>query len=207
MWRAPICTKSKAAFSDALNDWEILRTIYSQYPGLKFEVERLQKRRDQQSRIEARTQLIEQIDACLHSSDYDRVFDLLHGAEAEFPNDEELQELEKLAQQGVERKTEAHRLMAEGQELCAQQKTAEGIRLLRQAYELDENNALARAVLANALVEQAQTLVETDWREAEKLSKEAFDLNPVASHGQDLAHVDSRSEARDLRWGMRFAGA
>jgi len=170
--------EEQAAFSDALNDWEILRTIYSQYPGLKFEVERLQKRRDQQARIEARTQLIEQIDSCLHSGDYDRVFELLHGAAAEFPNDEELQELQKHAHHGVERKTEAQRLMADGQELCAQQKTTEGIRLLRQAYELDENNALARAVLANTLVEHAQTLVESDWREAEKLSKEAFDLNP-----------------------------
>ena len=170
--------EEQAAFSDALNDWEILRTIYSQYPGLKFEVERLQKRREQQSRIEARTQLIEQIDVCLHSIDYDRAFELLHGAAAEFPNDEELQELEKHVRQGVERKTEAQGLMADGQELCAQHKTADGIRLLRQAYELDENNALARAVLANTLVEQAQTLVETDWREAEKLSKEAFELNP-----------------------------
>ena len=96
----------------------------------------------------------------------------------EFPNDAELQELEKLAQEGVERKTEAQRLMAEGQDLCAQQKPADGINLLRQAYELDENNSLARAVLANALIEQAQTLVESDWQEAEKLAKEAFDLNP-----------------------------
>ena len=58
-------------------------------------------------------------------------------------------------------------------------KAAEGIRLLRQAYELDENNPLARAVLANALVEQAQAVVESDWREAEKLAKEAFELNPA----------------------------
>src|ERR1017187_3591440 len=170
--------EEQAAFGDALNDWEILRTIYSQYPGLKFEVERLQKRRDQQSRIESRTQLIEQIDSCLHSSDYGRVFELLHGVAEEFPNDEELQELEKHAQQGVERKTEAQRLMAEGQELYGQQKAAEGIRLLRQAYELDENNPLARAVLANTLIEEAQTHVESDWREAEKLAKEAFELNP-----------------------------
>ena len=33
-------------------------------------------------------------------------------------------------------------------------------------------------MLANALVEQAQALVESDWREAEKFAKEAFELNP-----------------------------
>ena len=170
--------EEQAAFGDALNDWEILKTIYSQYPGLKFEVERLQKRRDQQARLESRTQLIEQIDSRLHSSDYGRVFELLQVAETEFPNDEELQELQKHARQGAERKTQAQQFITEGQQLCAQHKFSNGIRLLRQAYELDENNPLARAVLANALVEHAQTFVETDWREAEKLAKEAFDLNP-----------------------------
>src|SRR6202158_1203217 len=111
--------EEQASFGDALNDWEILRTIYSQYPGLTFEVERLQKRRDQQVRIESKTRLVEQVDTCLHSSDYARALDLLQKAAAEFPNDAELTELEKLAQDGVKRKTEAHRLMTEGQELCA----------------------------------------------------------------------------------------
>src|ERR1700685_4292663 len=170
--------EEQGAFGDALNDWEILRTIYSQYPGLKFEVERLQKRRDQQVRIEAKSKLIEQVDSCLHAADYARAFELLQNASAEFPNDTELQELEKLAQQGLQRKTEAQRLMTEGQDLFAQQKSTEGIQLLRQAYELDENNSLSRAVLANALVEQAHAIVETDWQEADKLSREAFELNP-----------------------------
>jgi serine/threonine protein kinase len=169
--------EEQGSYSDALNDWEILRTIYTQYPGLNFEVERLQKRRDQQVRIESKTRLVEQIDTSLHSSDYARALDLLQTAAAEFPNDAELTELEKLAQDGLKRKTEAHRLMTEGQDLFTQHKS-EGIKLLRQAYELDENNSLARAVLANALVEQAHATVETDWREAENLAREALDLNP-----------------------------
>jgi eukaryotic-like serine/threonine-protein kinase len=170
--------EEQAAYSDALNDWEILRTIYNQYPGLSFEVERLQKRRDQQARIESKTRLVEQVDTCLHSSDYARALDLLQGSAAEFPNDVELTELEKLAQDGVRRAAEAQRLMAEGQELCAQHDPASGIKRLRQAFELDENNSLARAVLANALVEQAHSIVEGDWREAESLAREALDLNP-----------------------------
>jgi len=189
--------EEQAAFSDALNDWEILKTIYSQYPGLKFEVERLQKRRDQQARLESRTQLIEQIDSRLHSSDYGRVFELLQVAETEFPNDEELQQLQKHAQQGAERKTQAQQLIEEGQQQCAQRKFADGIRSLRQAYELDENNPLARAVLADALVEHAQTLVETDWRQAEKLAKEAFDLNPAHPMAKTLRTLilDQKREA------------
>ena len=210
--------EEQASFSDALNDWEILRTIYSQYPGLTFEVERLQKRRDQQVRIESKTRLVEQIDTCLHSSDYARALDLLQKAAAEFPNDAELTELEKLAQDGVKRKAEAHRLMTEGQELCAQQKPVEGIKLLRQAYELDENNPLSRAVLANALVEQARSTVENDWREAEKLAGDALDLNPghpmaktirtQILHQKREAFIDECvSQARKLQAAADLAGA
>ncbi len=210
--------EEQGAYSDALNDWEILRTIYSQYPGLSFEVERLQKRRDQQARIESKTRLVEQIDLCLHSSDYARALDLLQGAGEEFPNDPELIELEKLAQDGVKRKTEAHRLMTEGQDMLAQQKSAGGLKLLRTAYELDENNSLARAVLANALVEQAHSIVETDWREAEKLAKEALDLNPahpmaktiktlILDHKKETFVEECVSQARKLQTGADLAGA
>jgi serine/threonine-protein kinase len=210
--------EEQAAFGDALNDWEILRTIYSQYPGLTFEVERLQKRRDQQIRIESKTRLVDQIDTCLHSSDYARALDLLKEAGAEFPNDVELTALEKLAHDGVKRKAEAQRLMTEGQELFGQHKPADGIKLLREAYELDENNSLSRAVLANALVEQARSTVENDWREAEKLAREALDLNPghpmaktirtlILDQKRETFIEDCVSQARKLQSAADLAGA
>jgi serine/threonine protein kinase len=210
--------EEQAAFGDALNDWEILRTIYSQYPGLTFEVERLQKRRDQQIRIESKTRLVEQLDTCLHSSDYVRALDLLREAAAEFPSDPELAELEKLAHDGVKRKAEAQRLMTEGQELFAQHKSADGIKLLREAYELDENNSLSRAVLANALVEQARATVENDWREAEKLAREALDLNPghpmaktirtlILDQKRETYIEECVSQARKLQSSGDLAGA
>jgi len=121
---------------------------------------------------------VEQIDACMHSSDYGRALDLLQQAKAEFPNESELSELEKLAKDGIQRSAEAHRLMAEGQELCGQNRAAEGIKLLRDAYELDEHNALTRAVLSNALVEQARLIAQTNWQEADRLAQQADDLNP-----------------------------
>ena len=210
--------EEQAAYGDALNDWEILRTIYSQYPGLTFEVERLQKRRDQQARTESKARLVEQVDACLHSSDYARALDLLQSSAAEFPNDAELAELEKVAQDGVRRKTEAHRLMTEGQDLFAQQNFADGINLLREAYELDENNSLARAVLANALVELAHSTVDADWREAEKLAKEALDLNPahpmaktiktlILDHKKEAFVEECVAQARKLQTATDLAGA
>ena len=139
----------------------------------------MDKRRDQQTSTESKAQLVEQINICLRSGDYSRALDLLRGAAAEFPNDAGLSELEKLAQDGVKRNGEANRLITESQELFAQSKSAEAIQLLRKAYELDKRNALARAILANALVEQAHSVVETDWLEAETLTNQALALNPA----------------------------
>jgi len=120
-----------------------------------------------------------QIRTCLRSGEYSRALDLLRASSSEFPHDAELAELEKLAQDGINRKTEADRLITESQELFAQQKSADAIQLLRKAYELDKRNSLARAILANALVEHAHSIVETDWLEAETLTNQALNLNPA----------------------------
>lgn len=139
----------------------------------------MEKRLDQQTGTEAKTQLIEQINNCLRSGQYPRALDLARSAAAEFPSDAELAELERVAHDGVNRNTEAQRLITESQELFAQRKSTEAIQLLRKAYELDKTNSLARSILANALVEHAHSIVETDWLEAEKLANQALNLNPA----------------------------
>ncbi len=139
----------------------------------------MERIRDQHTLTQSKTRLVEQVNTCLRSGDYARAVDLLRGTAAEFPNDAELSELEKLARDGVKRNIEAQRLITESQDLFAQQKSSEAIQLLREAYELDKNNALARAILANALVEHAHSVVETDWLEAETLTNQALKLNPA----------------------------
>ena len=139
----------------------------------------MEKRDGQQTRSESRTQLVEHINSCLRSGDYPRALDLLRSAASEFPDDAQLSELEKCAQDGVRRNGEANRLITKSQELFAQQKSEEAIQLLREAYDLDKNNSLARAILANALVEHAHSMLETDWLQAEKLANQALNLNPV----------------------------
>ncbi len=139
----------------------------------------MENRLEPQSRTESKARLIEQINSCLQSGDYPRSLDMLRGAAAEFPDDAELSELEKVAQDGIKRTAEAHRLITESQELFAQRKSAEAIQLLRKAYELDKRNSLARAILANALVEHANSILETDWLGAETLINQALALNPA----------------------------
>lgn len=134
---------------------------------------------DQQTGTESNTRLMAQVKACLRSGDYSRALDLLRDIAGEFPGDADLSELEKRAQDGFKRKSEADRLITQSQELFAQRKSAEAIQLLREAYELDQSNSLARAILANALVEHAQSVVETDWLQAETLANQALRLNPA----------------------------
>jgi len=139
----------------------------------------LQEISDRQTGAASKTRLSEQIKAMLRAGEYSRALDLLRGASAEFAGDADLNELEKLAQKGASHKTEADRLITESQELFAQQKSGEAIQLLRKAYELDKSNTLARTILANALVEHAQSIVETDWLQAETLANQALALNPA----------------------------
>ena len=139
----------------------------------------MEKIRDQQTRAGSNTSLVERINSCLRSGDYSRALDLLRSTAAEFANDAQLSELEKLAQDGVKRAVEAQRLITQSQELFAAQKSVEAIQLLREAYELDKKNSLARAILANALVEHAHSMVETDWWEAETLINQALAVNPA----------------------------
>ncbi len=210
--------EEQGQFGDALGDWEILRTIYNRYPGLSFEIERLEKRRENQSRIEAKARFAEQIEACLKSASYARALELLQQAEPEFPNDAELAELKRVAEASLQQATEVQRLMTEGQQMCAQDHFAEGVQLLRQAHGLDEKNPVPRSVLFNTLIERAQQFVENDWQAAEELIQQAFELNPGHPLARNLQTVildrkrdhlvnECFSQARRLRSAGDFAGA
>ncbi|MBZ5686767.1 MAG: hypothetical protein LAP86_17215 [Acidobacteriia bacterium] len=162
----------------------------------------MEKRRDQQTQTESKARLVEQINTCLQSGDYARALDLLRGIAADFPKDAQLSELEKLAQDGVKRKGEADRLITESQELFAQRKSAEAIQVLRKAYELDKRNSLARAILANALVEHAHSIVETDWLQAETMTNQALALNPAHPTAKTILNliVDRKQTSSVEEW-------
>ena len=171
--------EERALFADALSDWETLKTIYSPYPGLKFEIERLQKRREQQTRTESQTYWAEQIDSCMHAGDFPRALELLQKARSDFPDETELAELEQLARSGIQRTAEAQQLIEKGQALCSERRFEQGAELLRQAYEIDQHSPAAAAILSDALVEQARLVLDNDWQAAETLIQHALDLNPL----------------------------
>ena len=80
-------------------------------------------------------------------------------------------------------------LMREGQRLCSQKQFAEGLKLLRQAYQLDPNAAGASLAVCDGLIEQARRSVDNDWKSAEELVQEALDLNPGHAGARSMRTV------------------
>src|ERR1035441_419312 len=100
-------SEEKNLFTEAVGQWDILRNIYPKYPGIEVEVAQLMKRRDEQSKEESKARAIEEIDRSLDAGDFERARDLSRNALAEYPQDHELTGFERLARQGVGRRSEA----------------------------------------------------------------------------------------------------
>jgi len=178
--------EERGQINEALADMEVLRTIYSQYPGLQFEVERLEKRRDQQARDAAKAGWVEQIDRQLGMGEYTRALEVLQRAQAEFPSDAELVELQKLAQQGYERSVRAGHLFTDGQDFCGKGDFEQGLELIRKAHQLDDRNPEIRSTLRDLLVERSRNLHDTDWQASESLAQEALELDPSHPEAKSL---------------------
>ena len=210
--------EERGQFSEAIGQWEILRGIYPQYPGLTFELEQLKRRRDQQSHEEEKNHWVEQTDAALTAGDFEHARKLANEALLEFRDDAELVGLKQLAEQGLERRHQSQLLLEQGRTLCASGQFEAGIAALREAVELDRHNVAPRSVLVEALVKRAQELLATDWQAAEPVIESAIELEggnaaakSIRAQLQDYRRrqiVDRcLAEARELRAANNYPGA
>ncbi len=210
--------EERKQFAEAIGQWDILRSIYPQYPGMEFEVEQLSKRREQQAREDEKIRLVERIDRALEGGTFAKALNLAVEALNEFPLDPELAGLERLAKQGLERSQESQRLMTEAKRHCSEGRYGEGIALLRQAASMDEKNAAIRGALVNALADEARSLVDRNWQQADALVEEAAKLDGahpairglrtlVAEAGRKEFVGQCLAEARDLQASADIAGA
>ncbi len=210
--------EERGQFNEALSQFDILRNIYSQYPGIEFETERLKRRREAQIREESKGRWVEQIDRQIALGDYGRARELVRTALAEFPEDRELAGLERLAEGALARAAEAEEWLQRGQKLCIERQFGEGLEALRKAASLDGRNAVIRAALLNALVEEARSVMGRDWREAEPLIEQALNIDgghPLARSLQGLVLDYKRqeilndcvSQAREMQANDDLSGA
>jgi serine/threonine-protein kinase len=165
-------------FFEALGQWEILRNIYPQYPGLDIEIDRLKKRREQQARADTKNHWVTEIEQALAVHQYAKASTLTDEALAEFPNDAELAALGKQAQQFQQRTMQAEEQAVRGKAVYESGATSEGLQLLRDAMQLNQHNSAIRNGLLEILLREAGTHMEGNWRSAEAFVQEALELDP-----------------------------
>ena len=207
--RARILEESRQ-FLEALGQWEILRNIYPQYPGLEIEIDRLKKRREQQARADAKNQWVTQIEQALAVHEYSKADTLTDEALAEFPNDAELTALGKQVQQHQQRTTQAEETALRGKKVYDSGATSEGLQLLREAIQLNQHNSAIRNGLLEVLLKEARVHLDGDWRSAETFVQEALELDPghplakslstlIRDKHQDEEVSDALSKAREFQ--------
>lgn len=188
--------EQRGEFDEASSQWEILRNAYPGYPGIDIELERLKNRRDEQAHADAKAQRAARIDQMLESGDYSAALALTTDALSEYPGDSELSALENLARQGLQRVETARGLLAQGTELLRQNRSAEGLEMLRRACDLDPRSPAIAKALAEALLAEASQELDRDCIAAERLLNEACYLDPsnARARGLKLLLVDSKRE-------------
>ena len=169
--------EERGQFAEAISQWDILRNIHPDYPGISFELEQCKKNRDQQSRDEERSRLVNEIDGLMKSRAYGKAIEYATSALHEFPGDSELAGLRTLAEQALERAKESRRLFEEAQRHIAQGDLLKATELLRNTLVLDPRGPGLRDALVNVLVERARAFGEENWQQAEPLCQEAGDLD------------------------------
>ncbi|MFL6449093.1 MAG: protein kinase domain-containing protein [Bryobacteraceae bacterium] len=210
--------ESQDQFVEAANQWETLRTIYKQYPGLDYELQRLAKKQEENLGKQVKARLLERIDQALVAGDYESANELLSSALAESAEDEELLRLKQQAEKGAENSRRAQELFEEGRHLAASGNHTLAIQKLRDARQLDARNQSLLRFLNSVLVDHSRNLAEQDWRAAVPFIEEALDNNPddlgAAGVSQLIADMEQRDridryvdQARNLRAQGKLAEA
>lgn len=165
-------------FVEALEQWQLLRTIHPAFPGLDYEIDRVRARREKQARGESRAQWVSKIDKALEANQLDRAASAAGQALAEFPGDAELEELSKMVDQRRASHAEALSLLAQAQAKAAEGNPDDGLDLLRKAHALESQNPTVRVAYVDALAARARELAETDADAATRLLNEILSIDP-----------------------------
>jgi serine/threonine-protein kinase len=173
-------------FPDALAQWETLSNIYPLYPGLKVEIERVTRRRQQQAQTSVKASWVAQVDQAVNIHNFVRAAGLIQEALQEFPADVELLALEDTIAQLSNRQSEVQGQLAKAKELDAAGKTTDGIELLRSVFKAEPHQQPVRSALLDLLLKQAGTLLDTNWAGAEPFVAEAIAIEPQNTLAKSL---------------------
>jgi serine/threonine protein kinase/cytochrome c-type biogenesis protein CcmH/NrfG len=210
--------EERGQFVEALDQWQILKSIHEKQPGLAFEIERVIKRRDTQALHNSKARWVEQTDKYLEGGDYERARKTIQNALLEFPNEAELLELDKLVSKHQERANQATELLGRARQSGDSWTVDQTLTDLREAYKLDPRNSVIRTVLVNTLLEHARQSMEKNPETAETALNEILQLDPghvparsqltqLADHKREEFVAWCLTQARRLQTDGDFAGA
>ncbi len=185
-------------FADALAQWEMLQTIHPQYPGLSTETERVLQRRAQHAQSAAKNKWVDQVDRLLETREYTRALEVIAQARKEFPGDGELDQLETLAKHGLERAAEIGQLISKAEQMARDGRHEEAMATLQKAYALDDRNPAARAALLSALWERATAVINANPGEAERLLRQALEIEPANAQANSLLKLIEERRAKQV---------
>jgi eukaryotic-like serine/threonine-protein kinase len=169
--------EERGQHAEAISQWDILRNIHPQYPGIAIELEQCRKKRDRQAREEEQARLVDEIDGLIESRAHAKAIECADAALRDFPGDPELSGLRTLAEQALQRTKESRRLFEEGQRAIEEKDPIRATDLLRSSFHLDPRGPGLRDGLVNVLVDRARRVVDDNWREAEPYYEEASELD------------------------------
>ena len=166
--------------SEALAQWQTLRTIYPRFTGLEHEIAILQRRVEQKALRENRARTLERIDQAMSDGHFERALGWIEDALGESPGDAELLEIQRRAHAGQRQASEANRLFRQGLAQCSEGAFDAGLAALRHAIVLEPKNAHFRGKLVELLVQRAEEIM-ADPDAAEPLLVEARESDPASA--------------------------
>src|SRR5205807_8506435 len=100
-------------YPEAIQKWNVLRSVHAEYPELDSNVARLTKL-NEQARAAAQAAWVQRVRSALDSADYNGVRDLLTQSKQEFPESRELSELNKELQDVLKLRAKAQKIIGDG---------------------------------------------------------------------------------------------
>ncbi|MCB9384331.1 MAG: PEGA domain-containing protein [Bryobacterales bacterium] len=198
--------EEKGRFQEALDQWEILRSIHPQFESLDLRVDELRKKREEQKIRDEKTRVTERIDRLVENSDFDGAGIAVAEALEAYPDDPTIQELQRLIDKSRERTRLASTLLTAGREAIESGEVDKGLDALREARRTNDGDPIVRSVLINALIEQARKRLSDDRDRAEALLAEALEYDPDNQTAQVLrGQLQDRKKEEFLTWALTEA--
>jgi serine/threonine protein kinase len=164
-------------YDQALVKWETLRSTYRHYPDLERILDRIKKLRDE-AQEETRAGWLGKIENAMNASDYVTASALVSQAEQEFPWDGDLMEFKQNVAEALKLRAKAHRGLADGQKLFANQQWEDGAKTIIETCRAASQDRMIQERGASELLQACKTASEKNWRAAEILLQQLAQLKP-----------------------------